>query len=199
MNDSMARKKLGIIMGQYYIAAFIAPNANPNDIKHEDIIAWKCPYQFNNGSKLMEHSYIKNNFMSAVENSLSPKGMFYKYRLIWAGDYADEESCGENIYTIANMSKNKIDMNNVAPFSYRYIVNHTKKLYIDKYILEGKGDFVVHPLSLLTSDGNGRGGGDYHGKGIDMCGSWALNSISMEMTFPEGYEELIHPFDIQQD
>ena len=52
-------------------------------------------------------------------------------------------------------------------------MNHTKKVYVKK-----NGRF--HPLSLLTAEGNGSGGGDYYGPNIDMVGTWARDIISME-------------------
>jgi len=59
-------------------------------------------------------------------------------------------------------------------------VNHTKKEYVVK---PRKGEY--HPLSLLTAEGNGRGGGDYRGSGD--VGRWARDIISMEDDIPEGY------------
>jgi hypothetical protein len=61
---------------------------------------------------------------------------------------------------------------------YTYIVNHTKKVYVKK-----TGD--LHPLPILTAEGNGRGGGDYHGPNIDMVGTWARDVISMENEAPD--------------
>jgi hypothetical protein len=62
--------------------------------------------------------------------------------------------------------------------SYTYIVNHTKKVYVKK--TDG-----LHPLSLLTAEGNGRGGGDYNGPNMDMVGTWARDVISMENEAPD--------------
>ena len=42
----------------------------------------------------------------------------------------------------------------------------------------------LHPLSLLTAEGNGRGGGDYNGPNMDMVGTWARDVISMENEAP---------------
>jgi hypothetical protein len=36
----------------------------------------------------------------------------------------------------------------------------------------------IHPLPLLTCEGNGRGGGDYYGEDTNnLVGSWARNII----------------------
>ena len=49
-------------MGQYYYCVLLA-----EDGKY--IRAWLDPIAHNNGMKLMEHSYIKNNFMQVVESN----------------------------------------------------------------------------------------------------------------------------------
>lgn len=44
---------------------------------------------------------------------------------------------------------------------YPIIVNHDKKEYVDIRDCRSNDDWTVHPLPILTSSGNGRGGGDY--------------------------------------
>ena len=167
-------------MGQYYLAVFLA-----EDGKY--IRAFASPHNYNNGAKLIEHSYVGNTFMDAIEFMLSPSGMFYKSRLVWAGDYADPEESGDNIYTMAHQAEHKmIDTNKKT--GCRFILNHTKKLFINKDRLED-----IHPLSLLMCEGNGRGGGDYHGSDEDKCGSWARDVISVESS-DNGYTEFISGF-----
>ena len=57
------------------------------------------PGMYDNGMKLTEHSYMDNNFMKVIENLIGPNGMFYKSRLVWAGDYADNEpNSGSNLH-----------------------------------------------------------------------------------------------------
>ena len=138
------------------------------------------PLMYNNGTKLMEHSYIGNNFINVVENLIGPSGMFYKSRLVWAGDYADAEPNSENnLYT---MCETKTPFVSTEPIvSYTYIVNHTKKVYIKK----NNDMHSMHPLPLLTAEGNGRGGGDYRGPNMDMVGTWARDVISMEKDAPD--------------
>jgi hypothetical protein len=69
-------------MGQYYKVIILADNM-------EIIRVWINPASYGSGTKLMEHSYINDNFMNAIEYLISPNGMFYMSRIIWAGDYAD--------------------------------------------------------------------------------------------------------------
>ena len=64
-------------MGQYYIPMIISPRK----------ISTLSSHQYGNGLKLMEHSYIGNNFVNAVA------GLIYKKpcRVAWMGDYADDK------------------------------------------------------------------------------------------------------------
>lgn len=191
-------------MGQYYKVVFLADNMNI-------IRVWTEPSSYNNGSKLMEHSYINNNFMNVMEYMISINGMFYKSRIVWAGDYADAEKGYEgqvndecldmNLYNIAGEQHDKF----IVPYNdekfienmdmYRYIVNHTKKLYVDKTkCKENNYGFIIHPLSLLVTDNcNGMGGGDYHGENEHLCGTWNRDVISVE----ESIDKLIDYIELE--
>jgi hypothetical protein len=182
-------------MGQGYRAIILADKRNSADA--ELIRTWVDPHEFNNGYKLTEHSYIGNNFVEAVEYLLSPLGMFHKSRLVWSGDYADAEpETDKNLYEISYDELHEGRKSHPQRYDmsmYRFIVNHTKKLYVDKNLgLTGSYDF--HPLPLLTADGNGRGGGDYRGDDLELVGQWARDIISLELEAPLGYEELVCEF-----
>jgi hypothetical protein len=199
-------------MGQYYKVIILADNKNI-------IRMWTTPSAYNNGNKLMEHSYINNSFMNAMEYLISPGGIFYMSRIIWAGDYA-------NPYIEENIQVSKNDDNNInlyhmaeeqygkyiVPYMnnkcieqfieqfienmdrYRYIVNHTKKLYVDKEkCKKDYNGFIIHPLSLLVTDNcNGMGGGDYNGTNEHLCGTWTRDIISVEKLIDKliDYKEL---------
>ena len=177
-------------MGQYYRAVILA---SEKDNGRELIRTWIEPLSYANGSKLMEHSYVGNSVVEAVEYLISPIGMFYKSRIVWAGDYADkEENSSDNLHDITFQALNEekgscLDRKNMVVF--QYIVNHTLKKYTKK---NGNGN--IHPLPLLTVEGNGRGGGDYRGGNDDLVGSWARDVISVEMEIPDGYDELVCEF-----
>jgi len=170
-------------MGQYY--KFIILDNSKNII-----LLVINPHDFNEGAKLMEHSYINNNIINTVEFLIGPNSYFHKSSIVWAGDYADnEENESTNLYQLAKhyngyhmMYKNQ---------NYKYIVNHTKKLYIDKSKLTNE----IHPLPLLISEGNGKGGGDYNNINSELCGTWARDIISMENEIPENYNELVCMFE----
>ena len=71
---------------------------------------------------------------------------------------------------------------------YRYVVNHSKRVFVDKQATE---EDKMHPLPLLTCEGNGRGGGDYIGEDPQhLVGSWARDIIAVTREPPEGYGEV---------
>lgn len=54
-------------------------------------------------------------------------------------------------------------------------------------------EWIVNPVSLLTTIGNGRGGGDYFGENSNKVGSWTWNII--EIT-DDDYEKISEYKDI---
>jgi len=188
-----------MIMGQYYKGI--------NLDKREFI----KPHDYGNGAKLMEHSYIENTLLDTVEHLFSPKGHWHKTRFVWAGDYMDEGLFIEplaqkgniralfpkedTLYEYASEHFKTISEKKSYDPTLRFIVNHTKKEYVDKEkVRTGEYDMKIHPLPLLTSSGNGRGGGDYHDDSSPYVGSWAGDVISMETSIPDGYKEIVPDF-----
>jgi hypothetical protein len=168
-------------MGQYYKAVSL------------DAKQFVSPF----GAKLMEHSWIGNSYMMHVEQLLSPGNAWHKTQLVWAGDYGDKllftDDPDRNLYDLAfddftNVSEGAIDGPEI-----RYIVNHSKNVYIDMEevpnIPHVDSSWKIHPLSILTSSGNGRGGGDYRDDDDTNVGSWARDIISTEFVEPEGMEK----------
>lgn len=155
------------------------------------------------GLKLMEHSYIGNKMMLCVERLLIPGGEWHKTPIVWAGDYANPEE--ETGLTLYEMTESAVDGEHISvkyipkPLTakeakeYRYIVNHTKGEFVDKQSVPSNDGWKIHPLSLLTSSGNGRGGGDFRGENI-FVGTWAKDIISIGKEIPEGFKEIIPNF-----
>ena len=175
-------------MGQYYKVIILAENG----VCKKDYIRFYIDLWC--GMKLLEHSYLKNDFVNTIEYLLSPNGSFYKSRIVWAGDYADvEKDSNANLYHITDGDDESDKVYRPKPMilepEYIYIVNHTKKQFIDKtkYL-------IIHPLPLITAEGNGRGGGDYHGSNEELVGSWARDVISIEKEVPEGFSEFMEKF-----
>jgi hypothetical protein len=169
-------------MGQYYYPIILDENGN--------IVVWMDAHEYVNGLKLTEHSFIENNFVSTFEFGLSPEGIYHKYRVVWAGDYADNElNQSKNLYHLCNEYKcihPKVKETN----NYKFIVNHTKKQFVNKSKVPEKDGYRLHPLPILTAEGNGRGGGDYHSDS-SLIGSWARDIISVEENEPVDFEEVI--------
>ena len=166
-----------IKMGQYYYPIILDADGK--------IVVWMDPTAYGEGQKLMEHAYLRNPFVNTFEFALSPEGPHYKSRVVWAGDYADPEPGKEtNLHHQCN-EYNLIHPQEKDASSYRYLVNHTKQQYVDKEAIH-----TLHPLPLLTAEGNGRGGGDIH-DAPPLVGSWARDVISIEKTIPEDFEEVV--------
>ena len=112
------------------------------------------------------------------------------------------EKNGANTQSIAECSAPKLRPNthNIEDFKVlpiakaKYIVNHDKKQFVDKTKVPTDADgWRIHPLPLLTCEGNGRGGGDFRGES-ELVGSWARDIISVESKkadIPKDYTELI--------
>lgn len=184
-------------MGQYYYPVSLEKKEYilSHDIKDDP------KEDFGQGLKLMEHSYINNAMMNAVERLLIPGGDWCFTRLVWAGDYADHEKGypkkkskeGEeydnNLHSImAEKGKKIIPSTKKVDKAYRYLHNHTKKLVIDLSKVKKDSDgWRIHPLSLLVCEGNGRGGGDFRDDD-PRVGTWARDVISLEKTALTDYK-----------
>ena len=195
-------------MGQYYNPVILKKSwkESKNPVK----ASLKCYDYGDNGAKLMEHSYIGNFFVNAVVYLLAKD---YKgYPFVWIGDYADPVTTktGEHdIYNDANnfiykgmgtdytkeYRKLKVKIPNEM-LQYKYLVNYTKRQYC--IIPEKKeGVWQVHPLPLLTCNGNGRGGGDYR-LDDERVGTWAFNRIGITNDESEivGFKEISGFFEL---
>jgi len=173
-------------MGQYYMPTSLD--------KMESVYS----HDFSNGLKLMEHSWIGNNFVNVVERLISKGGKWFGDRIVWAGDYADNElnEQGEEIGNIYSM----VHENNIKPTvpeydgKLKYLVNLDKNEWVDlKKVPVTKiyedYEYRIHPLPLLTCEGNGRGGGDYR-KQHPLIGTWARNRVIMQTTKPRKGKEI---------
>lgn len=193
-------------MGQYYHPIILGKN-------RKSIKAWFYSHKYGNGLKLMEHSYVDNNFVNAVVNYLINNG---GGRLVWAGDYADDEKVRltmaetlpiwqkevaegrttlshtkfratsplcfkqteQNLYSRCTKKTEVEDYDTSYPQGAEFFVNHDKKEIIELYEVTTNCDgYQVHPLPLLTCEGNGRGGGDYWGSNQRYVGTWARDFI----------------------
>jgi len=218
-------------MGQYYRPIILSKKNKP--------LSFAVCYDFASGAKLMEHSWLGNNFVGFVERQL----LVEPRKLVWAGDYADEEpfesltkeeiaQCVEDGYELDSIKKEglnlysltygvaqlthgqqvedkyKHDFKTALPKRYKYLVNYDKGEFVDKSKVpvtevtewEGKkNEWRIHPLPLLTCEGNGRGGGDFRGDGKNLLGRWSRDTIgvtSKKSDIPKDFKEI--NFDLKE-
>lgn len=177
-------------MGQYYKAF----------VMNEEGEYIFNPLDNDSGLKLMEHSYTGNTFVNGVVETIENEPS----RVAWVGDYANEDTDFDDLYTKLVYENIWVKGNdsafNKTPEVHLdgYLINHSKCKYIDlkTYIEYNKEDgWCVHPLPLLTAIGNGRGGGDYRGFNDYQVGAWAMDLIEYTHEKPESYHEVLTLFD----
>ena len=187
-------------MGQYYLPCSLQ--------KKETVYS----HDFGNGLKLMEHSWIGNNFVQVVERLIAKGGDWFGTQIEWCGDYADAEidengnPCqyeyegkmyDENLYTRFRESNIKPIFEPLKGCKLRFLKNLDTKEFVDlnKVPVTDVYDgfkYRVHPLPLLTCNGNGQGGGDYFGEDPNgLVGKWARNRVVIQQNKPKGCKELI--------
>jgi hypothetical protein len=163
------------------------------------------------GLKLMEHSWMCNDFVDGIIERIEEKPA----RIAWVGDYSDEEASNGSVdgYDMeiyrkvwSDSEKNEAALPELpfprVPEIHKtgYLVNHSKSIYIDlaryKEMNESSEGWCVHPLPLLTEIGNGKGGGDYWSNvGANALGSWAMDRIAYYEELPEPLMEATYRFD----
>lgn len=154
------------------------------------------------GLKLMEHSWLGNDFVNGVLESIWDNPS----KVAWVGDYADQPSDFDDRYTERVYASVWGDGVTELPFgsvptehATGFLANLDRGVFVDieRYAKESafspswdSGVWVTHPLPLLTCIGNGRGGGDYWGTCMDMVGSWAMDELVFTEDEPEGLAEV---------
>ena len=205
-------------MGQYYKvtilrngkAKYYSRDVKPDKKGLEHLAEWEREQVQGKGyyytmAKLMEHSYVDNQFVDAITEELINNG---SAQIAWVGDYADLpdkyakynpwKRNGRTIkYTtpttkhvlsgkhIINLTKNQY-----INFDEYYEANHWKETWTDHDGNKHESIWCIHPLPLLTACGNGLGGGDYHGSCMDIIGKWAFDQISISPTLPRGCKQI---------
>lgn len=196
-------------MGQYYKAVVIQENGDEYVLD---------PTRYGNGLKLMEHSWVGNDFVNLVLSFITGNVS----RVAWIGDYSNEQNdnkkynFGEGFISGADdFNKIYIDVwknyktkhikqlpSDIKQVQFTctetdfFLINLTKKIYVDlyNYCLESTdrdGQWCINPLPILTCVGNGLGGGDYYGeRGREEIGSWAFDRIYFSDLRPSLFTEV---------
>lgn len=178
-------------MGQYFIAVVQATKYNEKCklVKKQFVI--KPTY-----SKLLAHSLtidFEPRLVANLMHQLYVEG--WCTQLVWLGDYHQENFGCKKLYeklmdkvTPYEMryvnDETFVKFEGVKEFSiskdYRYLINSEKCEYIDfkKYLIDGNLDYLLHPLPMLTADGNGKGNGDYFNQeNWRDVGRWKYDTI----------------------
>ena len=173
-------------MGQYYMAVLGNEFGTDCKVFNRSVDG---EYTF---AKLLEHSWWENSFV----NSFSERLCNELGRVIWCGDYADEpddfafpncsasyipcyrEVWGDKVQMLSSTSTNfKLDD--------KFLINYDMKQYVDlneyKEKSIDKHGWCIHPLTLITAVGNGRGGRDFHegNIGFEHVGIWAWHLLTI--------------------
>lgn len=100
-----------------------------------------------------------------------------------------EDPCGDGEWELSQTIYDRF----LSVKEKAYAVNLSDDTYVDlgRYAKEhAYQDVMIDPLLLLLANGNGRGGGDYHGCNEDLVGAWAGSQITMTLKPPTGFSEL---------
>ena len=143
------------------------------------------------GSKFLEMSQINNYFMLRMEKLLSPDNLWYKQRVVLAGEYAEHEKNRKNNLYEMTEYKTEVTAQNINPKTtvdkmitehcaeeseFRYIINHDTCQYVDKQ----KSITKIHPLAILLEEGY-----------INSSGIWSRQRISVQNYIPENFTEYV--------
>lgn len=84
---------------------------------------------------------------------------------------------GDNLYTKAE-KKPKLT-SSAKDTEIRFLINTDKMQFVDLWDVPCVNGQRVHPLPILTAEGNGQGGGDYTGLSMNLVGTWARDNITV--------------------
>jgi len=161
-------------------------------------LVWAGDYADNENPKTITSKEIK---------ALSRENSEY-----WNAEILKKE--GINLYSLSELvgkishdetipkNKNKYDYKykKIAPTSAKYLINYDKKEFVNKTKVPKDNDgWKIHPLPLLTCEGNGRGGGDFRGDEVKLVGRWSRDKIGVvtkKTEIPKDFKEII--FDLTE-
>lgn len=175
-------------MSQYFIPVVL--NKKYKKVKVNNIvIASLFAHEWMESLKLTDHSWVGNNF---VKNAMKLIALHKGKPFVWAGDYANENFKDEqgNTYNVYKLRRNiqpdqfiKVINENNIESDFKYIVNYSKREYVkipDEPKNNNWKERIIHPLPILTADGNENGGGGtYRGINRDFVGRWAYDRIGV--------------------
>lgn len=216
-------------MGQYYKPVFLSENNKPKNYVYSHdfgsgLKLMEHSWMKNPLVRFVEKQLIDNPqklvWAGDYADNENPETITEKeIKLIadekseyWNSAKLKEE--GVNLYSLCKtvsrlthdeeMKGNKWEHNfseaTIAPLNLKYLINYDKQEYVDKSkVPADKDGWKIHPLPLLTCEGNGLGGGDFYINeekeqgNVDLIGSWARNKIGVvfkKTDIPKGFKEI---------
>ena len=184
-------------MGQYYMTAFMLDDGTV-EVMH--------PHHYDNGLKLMEHSYVGNNYVNTVIQHLMDRGIC---RMAHVGDYSDDvidsmngrKKYARKAYSACwgmGYQKHYIHPDKMIEQDV-YIINLDKKECIRAIQTCNRvGEDWIASFMLLIAMGNGLGGGDYHGKNEGLVGRWACDRLCVSLVEPDDCVK-IHGWEFKEE
>lgn len=145
---------------------------------------------------------IKFQQCNEVEYLISPLGPYYKSRIAWMSEFAREK--GKNKYSLdESIFDNNIGCFNMQSrrrqivassetekiINYYFLVNHDKKIFIDKRNIKHSNQIDLLPILTLVL-----GNSNLKMKFLidsEILGIWAYDTISVEKIQPIDYKEKI--------
>jgi len=210
-------------MGQYYRALIIKEKTLRKTNKYGIMDSPNCkaismnPFDYNNTYKLMEWSYIGNEFLDTVLSQLKrPLHDKRKRLLAFVGDYSefeehmtipdelndyryeirDAHDAVWNRYGEKAMREKSLERTLDLHRDVRkwYAIDRTGMEFVKLFDLPNAlkdWDGKINPVGILCATSNGMGGGDYYGVNADMAGRWAFHDIVVTYVEPSSdYKEI---------
>lgn len=181
-------------MGQYFNAVFLKQQ---HKLAKEPVLGAIKPTDFNNLSKIMEHSYIGNYYVNAFMKLVSDEeGIFFDYPCAWIGD-SSEPIKGKNYFQISKKYckqtkyENRDILHSLDKVYFKYAINFSKKEYI--VLPKFNHSLVINPLPILLAYGIRLGKNEsYYNINPKYVGRWAFNKIGCtnNVEFIIGFKEL---------
>ncbi len=214
-------------MGQYYKAVFLAENKKPIANVSSYDFGSGAKLMEHSWAKNPFVRFVEKQLMVAPQkivwagdyadeenpNTLTPaeikeladeKSEYWNSKVLkekGVNLYSLSDTVGKLIYHESVENKYDHEYKSIAPLTAKYLVNHDKKEFVDKTKTPKDNDgWAVHPLPLLTCEGNGRGGGDFYINpekkqgNVKLIGTWArdrIGVVSKKSDIPKGYKEII--------
>jgi len=162
-------------MGAYYQGTIVT----------EDYVGRIDSFKYDVGKKLMEHGYLRNDYVNTIINCL-PKDT--PILLMWLCDYCENENYNWDTIPKDSLS---LDIDDTVNPSLYFKCPELKESISIQTLVENEKDWMIHPLVLLcNSETESVGGGDYH-QDCNFRNNWfGLKIIVTKEKPDESYKDI---------